>query len=291
MRKGRVWLSGLMFMMLMGCQPALTPEQQQQRSDWLQWLAEQNAAAKDPRSSFLNIRDARYLQQDQVVYLDSGVSAAQIRWRDEAGSGDLSLSHQGSYAQLQHQAATARLQPGEEYPLAQGLFITVGRLYDQGLRAFVRDPAHPKVAAFPGYRYFDYQSAARVEAQFSPEPVKPVMFQTIQGLKNRFYRVGTVRFHWGDEPQTMAAYHPTGEPPFEELLFFFKDASNGDTTYGGGRELYLTLPQGTEQPFPMDFNYTVNLYCAHSTFWNCPVLRDPPLAVAIDAGEQLPDGH
>ncbi|MBY5992176.1 DUF1684 domain-containing protein [Ferrimonas balearica] len=276
---------------LLGCQPSLTPQQQAAEGRWQSWLEEQNRSARDPKTSFLNIRDAMYLAPGQSAYLDSQASPERIRWHDEASEGDLGLTHQGAVAALKLGEHQATLAVGEEWPLTEGLFLTVGRLHNEGLRAFVRDPNHPRVRDFPGYRYYPYNPEAAVTARFEPGEPKTVTFQTIRGLKNQLVRVGQVHFPWQGESVSLSAYHPTGEAPLEALVFLFKDGTNGDETYGGGRELLVDLPSGPAEPFTLDFNYTVNLYCAHSTFWNCPVLWDPPLAIEVAAGEQLPRDH
>ncbi|WP_159437696.1 DUF1684 domain-containing protein [Ferrimonas marina] len=270
-----------------GCSQAMSPEQQAQAESWGQWRAEQEAQVKDPQRSFLNIRDAVYLRPQQQVGLDPSTPAAQIRWHKQA-SMPLTLHHNGQDASVEWGDQQRTLSAGETLALNDNLFVTVGTLYDQGLRAFVRDRHHPKVAEFEGFEFFDYNPDARVMAQFVAQTPEPVMFQTIQGLKNRFYRVGKVAFDWQGQAVTLSAYHSSGKAPYRSLLLFFKDASNGDTTYGGGRELVLELPDGVAQSFAIDFNYTINFYCARSTFWNCPVLKDPALTVAVEAGEQLP---
>ena len=79
---------------------------------------------------------------------------------------------------------------------------------------------------------------------------------------------------------------------YQDYLFLpFKDLSNGNQTYGGGR--YLDFRQGDihekagESWLILDFNKCYNPYCAFSDGYNCPV---PPqenhLPMAVDAGER-----
>jgi uncharacterized protein (DUF1684 family) len=65
----------------------------------------------------------------------------------------------------------------------------------------------------------------------------------------------------------------------------FGDLTNGESTYGGGRFLYLDPPD-INNKMTIDFNMAYNPPCVFSTFTTCPL---PPkeniLPVAIAAGE------
>ena len=71
----------------------------------------------------------------------------------------------------------------------------------------------------------------------------------------------------------------TGE---SEVLF--KDLTNGDTTYGGGR--YVRLNKESDGSYIIDFNNAYNPYCDYNIAYICPL---PPesnhLSFAIKAGE------
>ena len=73
----------------------------------------------------------------------------------------------------------------------------------------------------------------------------------------------------------------------ETLMLPFKDASNGKSTYGGGR--YVNIPAKDLDPahVHIDFNEAHNFYCAYNSSYICPV---PPaantIAAAINAGEK-----
>jgi hypothetical protein len=72
----------------------------------------------------------------------------------------------------------------------------------------------------------------------------------------------------------------------------FRDATNGEGTYGGGRYL-LDTAKGADlghegRQVVLDFNYAYHPSCAHDPRWSCPLA--PPenrLAVAVPVGEQL----
>jgi uncharacterized protein (DUF1684 family) len=71
---------------------------------------------------------------------------------------------------------------------------------------------------------------------------------------------------------------------YEDYLFIpFKDLTNGEDTYGGGRYLDLKIPEG--ETILIDFNRAYNPYCAYNHNYSCPI---PPfenhLKVKIEAG-------
>jgi hypothetical protein len=98
---------------------------------------------------------------------------------------------------------------------------------------------------------------------------------------------------------------PTGSGPLQVLwlttygggLFLpFRDATNGDSTYGGGRYLLDTVKgadlgtaPGSGDRLVLDANYAYHPSCAHDARWSCPLA--PPenrLGFPVTAGELLP---
>jgi len=76
------------------------------------------------------------------------------------------------------------------------------------------------------------------------------------------------------------------------LFLPFRDATNGRTTYGGGRYLYDTIKGADlgagEDQIVLDFNFAYNPSCAYNPRWVCPL---PPaqssLSFPVEAGERL----
>jgi len=71
----------------------------------------------------------------------------------------------------------------------------------------------------------------------------------------------------------------------------FKDATNGETTYGGGRYINGKIYEVIDGKVTLDFNQAYNPYCAYSTGYNCPIPpRENHLEIAINAGEKAYNG-
>jgi uncharacterized protein len=80
------------------------------------------------------------------------------------------------------------------------------------------------------------------------------------------------------------------------LFLPFRDATNGEQTYGGGRYVLDTVkgadlgPDGEEGPAQLlvDFNFAYNPSCHYDSDWTCPLA--PPgnwLDAAVPVGEQV----
>lgn len=75
-------------------------------------------------------------------------------------------------------------------------------------------------------------------------------------------------------------------PQTSEAEVFFKDLTNGHTTYGGGR--YARLTREDDGMYVIDFNNAYNPYCAYNPAYICPLPpRQNHLDFAVEAGELM----
>ena len=75
-------------------------------------------------------------------------------------------------------------------------------------------------------------------------------------------------------------------PQTGEAEVFFKDLTNGHTTYGGGR--YARLTREDDGMYVIDFNNAYNPYCAYNPAYICPLPpRQNHLDFAVEAGELM----
>ena len=149
---------------------------------------------------------------------------------------------------------------------------------------FANHPESPtEDHATPHYwpRRPDLRFEATVDTDVAPE--------THTTEEASFTRIGTVHLPIGDLDVYWLEGYGGG------LFLPFKDATNGTTTYGGGRYLLDTakgadLGSTETDALVVDFNYAYHPSCAHSSRWTCPLA--PPrntLAVAVEAGERMDD--
>lgn len=148
---------------------------------------------------------------------------------------------------------------------------------------------------FKGLNYFDIDEKFAVKAEFTKTPdEKYFMMPTTSGISAKYVKVGVLRFQIDGKEQMLAVYQServltdeTWRKKYGGSYFIpFRDLTNGKETYGGGRYIYMKIPDADETI--LDFNLTFNPSCAYgSDKYSCPI---PPkenfLQVKIFAGEK-----
>jgi uncharacterized protein (DUF1684 family) len=141
-------------------------------------------------------------------------------------------------------------------------------------------------------RFYQPDSTYRVFATFEKaQKSEPFEMPTYIGIKKAYVVYGTLSFELHGQKQTLTVYRSLGLQAlakYRDYLFLpFKDKTNGNSSYGGGRYIDLTTKDIKDNRVELDFNKSYNPYCAYSDGYSCPI---PPkanhLVVSIEAGEQ-----
>lgn len=119
---------------------------------------------------------------------------------------------------------------------------------------------------------------------------------TYSGLFRAYIKYGVLTFKLKDSTLQLSVYRNLtlkDNPAFKGYLFVpYKDLTNAQETYGGGRYLEMWETDIQNDKVVLDFNKSYNPYCAYSDGYNCPV---PPsenhLKVNIKAGEKIYKNH
>jgi len=145
---------------------------------------------------------------------------------------------------------------------------------------------------FTGLEYYPYHPAYRVLVSPSYD-VRPEVFDI--PLRDdgefRMRRFARVTFTLQERLLALSLYWITG---YGGGIFLpFCDATNGNTTYGGGRYLIDTIKHsdlGSENgKLVLDFNFAYHPSCVYAPVWHCPLApAENTLKVAVEAGERLP---
>ncbi|MFN2625534.1 MAG: DUF1684 domain-containing protein [Mycobacteriales bacterium] len=152
---------------------------------------------------------------------------------------------------------------------------------------FAAHPDSPDRDASP-LPFAPYDPALRFDAELDVDVAPERLHVTTSDAQPVVLdRIGRVHLPVGDLDVWWLAAYAGG------LFLPFADATNGTTTYGGGRYLLDTAKGadlgGDGGMLVVDFNFAYNPSCAYSPRWVCPL--PPPgnrLSVAIDAGELAP---
>ena len=161
--------------------------------------------------------------------------------------------------------------------------IALQRFRDGRAELFATHPESP--TAEDDHRTPDYWPH-RPDLRFTAPVDTDVAPETHATDEATFTRVGTVHLPIGDLDVYWLEGYGGG------LFLPFKDATNGATTYGGGRYLLDTakgadLGSTETDALVVDFNFSYHPSCSYSPRWTCPLA--PPrntLAVAVEAGER-----
>lgn len=145
---------------------------------------------------------------------------------------------------------------------------------------------------FHGLEYFDVDYNYRIEADFIRTDDSEIFKMATTTERSPEYRkYGEVHFSIDGKDCVLSAYESIAHLEDEEhnkyLFVPFKDHTNGDSSYGGGRFLDIEIPK--ENRALVDFNMSYNPYCAYNHSYSCPI---PPeenhLDVAIPSGVRAP---
>jgi uncharacterized protein (DUF1684 family) len=143
---------------------------------------------------------------------------------------------------------------------------------------------------FSGLDYFPYDPAYRFLVEVDSEVQNEILEADIpdEGLF-RHRRIGRVHLTALGQGVTLSLFWVLG---YGGGLFLpFRDATNQESTYGGGRYLLDTIKHadlGVEAgKLVLDFNFAYNPSCAYNARWTCPLAPvENWLEVPIPVGEK-----
>ena len=140
-------------------------------------------------------------------------------------------------------------------------------------------------------RYFDPDPLYRVPAALEVAPEQPIYeIPTSTGVVRPMQRVGVLEFALNGEPMRLSALAEAPVRSVESLFIMFKDPTNEEDTYAGGR--YLDLPRTASGLYDLDFNRAYNPYCYYNEEYDCPYPpRENWLTAPVPAGERLAPGY
>lgn len=147
-----------------------------------------------------------------------------------------------------------------------------------------------QIPLFEGLAYYYPDITFRVSARFEIDTTdQPFRMPTTTSRLPLYRKYGQIIFNIGDTSFVLTAFqnldYLAANPDYNKLFIPFKDYTNGEETYGGGRYLDIDIP--LSDTLWLDFNYAYNPYCAYSERWSCPIPPDEnSLTVYIRAGEK-----
>lgn len=148
---------------------------------------------------------------------------------------------------------------------------------------------------FKGLDFFKFDSTFVVTASFKRTPnEKTFKMKTTTNRRPEYVKYGELSFTLKGKGLKLNIYQDKGlitKEGYEDHLFLpFLDETNGEESYGGGRYIDASLPEGNTMI--IDFNKAYNPYCAYNSKYSCPVVpRQNYLRVKIEAGVKAFNKH
>jgi uncharacterized protein (DUF1684 family) len=245
---------------------------EQERRDFTEWL---RSASLSPRRAvgIFPLGDGLSLGPPSAAIPLAGVAAARL------------AEHDG---RILLRTSTAELQ------LARGRAARLGRWQllvsgPPGRTAVTVFADALKAGKQPAWSPYDPRAALLVTLV---PPAAPGTLRVLapDGVEVEATEAGTVAVNFGGRTQALRVLRLPGTSDEEsELEIYFRDPSNGRTTYPAGRFVSL-IPQAGNR-YLLDFNRARNPFCAYNTAYPCPApWRGNTLAVPVAAGERYAGG-
>lgn len=142
--------------------------------------------------------------------------------------------------------------------------------------------------SFEGLEFYPLNEKYIVTAKFERTPnEKPFLMPTTTDRTPEYVKYGELHFTLEGKDLVLSLFQstqPYDVAGYEDYLFLpFTDLTSGNGSYGGGRYLDMTIPNGDS--VIIDFNKAYNPYCAYNPKYSCPI---PPeendILVRIEAG-------
>ena len=258
------------------------------RSDFEAWRKKDLEEKKSEPLSLFSLADYVELRPGERAYLSLEPVKKDPKWlKERPASEHATFSFDGKSLKLESARESFETPASREWTAPNGL-ATLSSSAKRGyvwiyLHAPMRSRFSQKLMPwFP----FDEKAVVRAKVDRSRKDDKPVV-KTTKGDTREYKVLGVAQFSYGGKAHELQLFTTNPEKPLE-VFIAFKDATNGRTTYGGGRYVEAKLESEDAPELTIDFNRAYNPYCAYSRHYNCPLVSGNRLETALKAGAKLP---
>ncbi|WP_116107615.1 DUF1684 domain-containing protein [Lewinella sp. IMCC34191] len=168
-----------------------------------------------------------------------------------------------------------------DYPSYAQEMTTFRRALDEQYRHPGTSPLpEAEREAFAGHGFFPVDESFRIVADFVPDTTATQLTMPTSNESSVTYTIyGRARFDLGGGAQELLLLRNSNadDSATGRLFVPFRDATSGQSTYGGGRYLDISLP--ADGTVVLDFNKAYNPYCAYTVGYACPI---PPAENTLD---------
>jgi len=259
---------------------------------WLEFKKAFAAEVSGPTGIYA-IQDMVELDADQSAYLPQG-SADSLRWARTAAKPAAQVQFKDGKAHIRGPGIEERdlLNPmGQALALPSGVSVSATLLRGKILKLWLFNPTLPARKGFKALDYYPYDPRGVINATFQgyEQPVATSYLDS-RNQTGTMYVVGTLQARIDGRTHNLKAYSYRNDwKQIDALLLLLRDRTSGRTTYEGGRVVDIRIPKGSPpQTITFDLNTAYSFLCAHSEFFNCPLVLVNKLDVALEFGEKYP---
>lgn len=282
----------LLYWTLFLCLPCLAGE----IAPYQEWLTfkEEFADYAAGQTGMYAIQDMLELNPGQAAYLAPAKSTEELRWSKNA--------HERPVASVEYKDQKATISGAgirrsdllqledQLLQLPNGLTVAVTRRSGP-LKVWLYNPKLPAQRNFKGLAYFPYDAQGVVIGAFhrndNPTAVSYLDSREHAGI---MYVMGTLAVQIDGRKYDLKAYsYSKAWNEIEALLFLLRDKTSGKTTYGGGRVVEVHFPKGAPPAtIRLNLNTAYSFLCAHSDYFNCPLVLANVVDAELNYGEKHP---
>jgi hypothetical protein len=292
---------------------------------WLAAACDAPPAPIDPRQHAADVEAWRTGRIDKLMLPDGWLSLVALHWLDEGvtafgadSANDLVYARAGAalparIGRFTRNGRSVRFDaaPGVPVTAADTAITSILMRTDSGGAAVVlkhatlewfviarddriairmRDAASTVRTAFAGIEMFPVDVAWRLPARFiHRDPPDTIEVPNVLGTVNATPSPGLVEFEHDGRSYRLSLWKDSDDPA--NFFTAFADATNGGSTYGGGRFLWVNAPDAEGRTF-VDFNRSYNPPCVFTEFATCPLPpRQNRLPFPIEVGEKTWSDH
>jgi len=273
--------------------PAL-PQEKVGYESWLEYKRELTDYAGGP-AGYYSIQDMRELNPGESVCLPASPPIEKIIWSGQGiKNALLCLSYQNHEAMVSGRSIPATdllKQPDSKMQIGEHLIVRASFLHETALKVWLYNSDQPSRRKFKSLTFFDYDPKGVIHGTFhrNATPVA-VSYLDSRSEEGTMYVIGTLsaQIEGRDNELKVFSYRSSWSD-IDAGLILMQDLTSGVTTYGGGRVVDVFFPKGAPpEQMTVDFNRAYSFLCAHSSFYNCPVVLVNHIDAELPYGEQFP---
>jgi len=268
-----------------------------QENSYQAWLEFKSELAVDAggATGYYAIQDMHELKPGDTAYLASSDDMESIRWSDKMVCNPLArVEYRNHTALISGLGIPNRLLlqlKNQQITLANGLIVRASFLHGTELKVWLYNPALPAKRQFEELAFFDFEPTGVVQGVFERYEVPAaVTYLDSRDEEGTMYVMGALRVNIHGQSYDLKAYsYSKSWKDIDGLLFLLRDRTSGQSSYAGGRVVGANIPKGAPPAsLSIDLNTAYSFLCAHSNFYNCPLVLTNYIDAQLNYGEKYP---